>query len=818
MAAGWPLSAIAAAVGGQLHGADRHIAHLSIDSRQPWHAEDTLFIALSGKHHDGHRYIDALRKRGACCFLVERGKVPQDGGLSVIEVEDTRKALQALAAWHRSQFSLPVIGITGSNGKTVVKEWLNQLLGDSERIVRNPGSWNSQVGVPLSVWAIGADHTLGIFEAGISEPGEMGALARIIAPDIGLFTNIGPAHSAGFSSDAAKAREKALLFAQARTVVYCRDHAVVHAALSDLRGPELRGWSRKEDAFLRVLEETTAERGTRLVITCAGRTTELLLPFIDSASTENALHCITLLHLLGRTPEQIADGIRRLRPVSMRLELLPGMHNGTLLNDAYSNDLSSLTIALSQLARTAVGRPKTVVLSDIVESSEDPPRLYAKVAALLRAAEVDRLIGVGAMLGAHAALFPGGSLFFPDAGELLRALPHPPVDGAVTLVKGARRFGLEQVVARWEDRTHGTVMEVDLEAMRHNLNHYRGLCGPQVRIMAMVKAGGYGSGAVELARFLAHEQVAWLGVAYADEGIELRRQGIRTPVLVMNPEPMPMETLHRYQLEAEVYDMRSLKAALDFAAYVPDAPAVHIKLDTGMHRLGFMPQEVPALLDTLRDNRDLRVASILSHLAASEEPQHDAFTREQIRSFRETAAAITAVLGYTPLLHIANSAGATRFPEARFSMVRIGIGLHGIGATAEETALLRPSDTLRTVIAQVKELPAGESISYGRRALTARDTRIAVLPIGYADGLSRRLGEGRGRVWVHGREARTVGAICMDMCMVDVTGIPCQAGDDAVLFSAEHPLAHYAADLGTIPYEALTSISPRVKRVFVQGE
>lgn len=818
MAAGWPLSAIAAATGGVLHGPDRRILHLSIDSRQPFHAEDTLFIAISGKHHDGHRYIGGLRQRGACCFLVERGRAPQEAGLSVVEVEDSLKALQALAAWHRGQFSLPVIGITGSNGKTVVKEWLGRLLEGPERIVRSPGSWNSQVGVPLSVWQIGAEHTLGIFEAGISEPGEMAALARIIAPDIGVFTNIGPAHSTGFSGDAAKAREKALLFAHASAVVYCSDHAPVHAALSALQGPQLHGWSRKGAAFLQVLEETAAGTETQLVVACNGRTTRFLLPFADSASIENALHCITLLHLLGRPAEEMAEGLCGLRPVSMRLELLPGMRSGTLLNDAYSNDLASLTIALSQLARTAEGRPKAVVLSDLMGSAEGPQRLYAQVAGLLRAAEVDLLIAVGPGLRAHAALLPNGTRFFPDAQELLSALPRPPLDGAVTLVKGARHFGLERVVARWEDRTHGTVMEVDLEAMRHNLNHYRGLCGPQVRIMAMVKAGGYGSGAVELARFLAHEQVASLGVAYADEGIELRRQGIRTPVLVMNPEPVPMETLHRYQLEAEIYDARSLQAALDFAAHVPDAPAVHIKLDTGMHRLGFMPRELPALLDALRGSTGLRVASILSHLAASEDPQHDAFTRAQIRSFRETAAAITAVLGYTPLLHIANSAGATRFPEARFSMVRIGIGLHGIGAHAEETALLRPSDSLRTVIAQVKELPAGESISYGRKALTARDTRIAVLPIGYADGLSRRLGEGRGRVWVHGREARTVGAICMDMCMVDVTGIPCQAGDEAVLFSAEHPLADYAADLGTIPYEALTSISPRVKRVFVQGE
>ncbi len=811
------LSGIAAATGGVLHGADRRIEHLCIDTRQPFSAEGTLFIALTGKHHDGHRYISELRQRGVRSFLLQRGAIPMAAEDSVIEVDDTLKALQDLAAWHRAQFLIPVIGITGSNGKTVVKEWLYQLLAEDERIVRNPGSWNSQVGVPLSVWEIDDDDTLGLFEAGISEPGEMEALARIIAPTMGVFTNIGPAHSAHFKDDAKKAKEKALLFAQAKVVIHCADHPVVTEALQNLKGVRLVGWGRNDGAAVRVLDEQVVDGGTRMLLRWHGEEFRVTLPFIDSASVENAMHCAAMMLHYGHTPEVITERLKGLRPVSMRLEMLPGMNNGTLLNDAYSNDLASLTIALSQLSRMAVGRPKTVVLSDIAESGEAPAQLYARIAALLQAAEVQQLIAIGPGMQEHASLFPTSTRFFLDAAQLLKALPEPPVNGAVTLVKGARYFGLERVVKRWEERTHGTVMEVDTEALRHNLNHYRELCGPDVRIMAMVKAGGYGSGAVELARFFAHEQVAWLGVAYADEGIELRRQGIRTSVLVMNPEPVPMETLHRHHLEAEIYDVRSLKAAMDFAEHVPDSPAVHIKLDTGMHRLGFMPGEVPALLDVLRGTKKLRVASILSHLAASEDPQHDAFTREQIALFRSLSASIIDVLGYAPLLHIANSAGATRFPEARFNMVRLGIGLHGIGANAEETALLQPVETLRTVIAQVKEIPVGDSISYGRKARVTAPMRIAVLPIGYADGLSRRLGEGRGRVWIHGKEAPFLGAICMDMCMVDVTHITCSVGDDALLISPAHPIQEYARDLGTITYEALTSISPRVKRVFVHG-
>jgi alanine racemase len=811
------LSTVAAATGGVLHGPDRPVQQLCIDTRQPFTPDNTLFIALRGKHHDGHAHVAEMRQRGTRCFLLRKGSVPLEPEDSAVEVDDTLKALQDLAAWHRGLLRAPVVGITGSNGKTVVKEWLAQLLQPDLRVGRSPGSWNSQVGVPLGIWGLTPEHDIALVEAGISEPGEMAALERIIRPDIGIFTNIGPAHGANFPDDAAKAAEKAILFRSAKAVVYARDQTVVHQALHALHGTELLGWGRHPDAALRILDQHSGNHGTRIDLLWRNKACSVEVPFTDEASVENALHCTSLMLYLGLAPDTIAERLRGLHAVSMRLHLLPGLNNGTLLDDAYSNDLASLTIALGQLARTAGGRPRTVVLSDIAQSSDPPGKLYARVADLLRDAKVDQLIAVGPELQAQARLLPPSTRYFQSADPLLRMLPEPPVNGAVTLVKGARSFGLERVVRRWEQHTHGTVLETDLEAMRHNLNHYRELCGPQVRIMAMVKANGYGGGAAELARFLAHEQVAWLGVAYADEGIELRRQGIRTPVLVMNPEPVPLETLHRHQLQAEVYDLRSLHAALDFAAHVPDALPVHVKLDTGMHRLGFMPDEMPALLDALRGERQLRVASILSHLAVSEDPRHDAFTRTQLALFRTMAERIKEVLGEAPLLHIANSAGATRFPEARFDMVRLGIGLHGIGADADETTRLRPVETLRTVIAQVKAVPAGESIGYGRKGMANTPLRIAVLPIGYADGLNRRLGEGRGRAWVHGSEARTVGTICMDMCMVDVTDIRCREGDEAVFFSPLHPLQQFANDLGTIPYEALTSISPRVKRVFVHG-
>lgn len=819
MAAGYRMSEVAAVVGGTLHigtGDDR-ITDLCIDTRAPVAPEDALFIALRGPHHDGHAHIAAAAAKGIRNVLVEVGAAFDSKDLNVVTVPDTRAALQRLAAWHRSHFHYPVIGITGSNGKTVVKEWLFQVLRDAH-VVRSPGSWNSQVGVPLSVWGMSAAHDLAVFEAGISEPGEMARLAPIIAPTIGVFTNIGPAHGEHFPcGDAQKAREKALLFAHAQRVVFCSDHAIVRAALNDVlpADAERCDWSRmKRTAFVHVAAENVQGNSTTLELQHADRGFTCTVPFTDAASVEDALHVITTLLCLGSDPSWIAERVQQLEPVAMRLQRVEGLAGSTLINDTYSNDLASLSIALQQVVRASAGRRRVVVLSDILDSGDTPEQRYAQVAELLRQAGVEQLIGIGPEISAHMAGLPHAR-FFPTTDAAVEAYLHTPLPDAVVLVKGARAFGLERLVDVWQQRTHGTVLEIDLDAVRHNLNHYRVLCGPQVRIMAMVKASGYGSGAVELSRLFAHEHVAYLGVAYADEGIELRRNGIRTPVLVMNPEPVPLHVLHRFDLGTVVYDHATLEQALVFAQQQQGHDlAVHIKLDTGMHRLGFLPQEVDAVCERLH-GAPLRVATLFSHLSASEDPAQDAFTQRQIAVFKNGAERLIAALGYRPLLHIANSAGATRFPEARLDLVRLGIGLHGIGADALETEVLKPTATLRTVIAQVKEIPAGDTVGYGRTFRADRPTRLAILPIGYADGLSRRLSNGVGRVWINGRPAPFTGTICMDMCMVDVTEIPCKAGEDAVVFSAEHPLQDYARDLGTIPYEALTSISPRVKRIYL---
>lgn len=821
---GHSLSRIAEATGATISGSGDAalIEHLSIDSRKPFIPESTLFIALRGERHDGHHYIAQLAERGMRHFLVDgQAELPPMEGVTILHVSDTLLALQRIAAWHRGQFDIPVIGITGSNGKTVVKEWLFQLLREREQVVRSPGSWNSQVGVPLSVWEMGPEHTLGLFEAGISMPGEMDRLQAMIAPTIGVFSNIGPAHGENFSDQASKASEKAHLFRGVEVMVYCADHALVHEALSKTlpANAKVRAWSRKGPAWSRVVKEEVIDSATHLVVECEGHSIAFDVPFTDPGSVENALHCAAVLLHLGYPAEWIAERMPELQPVAMRLETLDGEHGTTLINDAYSNDEASLAIALDHLTMVAQGRGRTIVLSDIHQSGEPPEQLYQRVAEKLARAGVGSVIGIGPCITAHATLFAPTSRFFSDARQAATAIDPSTFAGDVILVKGARAFALETLVQRWQRQSHGTVLEVDLEAVRHNLNHFRALLasGGKVRTMAMIKAFGYGSGALELARLFAHEQVHYLGVAYVDEGIELRRNGIRTPILVMNPEPVPFEILYRHRLEAEVFDQRSLEEAARMVDRDPDSPPIHLKLDTGMHRLGFTVDDMPDLIEALRRAPGLKIGSILSHLVASEDPRHDAFTRSQITTFLEMASAIGRAVDQRPLLHIANTAAISRFPEARLDMVRLGIGLHGIGGSAEETALLRPVATLSTPIAQIKHIPAGDGVSYGRRWVASRDSRIATLPIGYADGLSRRLGNGVGSMWINGHRAPIVGAVCMDMCMVDVTDISCTVHDTAVVFGREHPVQEMADALGTIPYEVLTGIAQRVKRVYVHG-
>ena len=840
------------------------VHHLLLDSRRVGLPAGAAFFALRGPSHDGHHYLPALYGQGVRLFVVE-ADAALPGGLAaypeagIIEVASPLAALQALAAAHRAKFSGPVLAITGSNGKTIVKEWLAQLLSPDEDICRSPRSYNSQVGVPLSVWELNpARHTLGIFEAGISEVGEMARLAAIIQPTEGIFTTLGTAHDAGFASEAHKLHEKLRLFQgpQFQRLFYCADQPLVRAAVAALGLPGF-SWTRHADpaADVHFITEPGSGAGTSLRATHAatGLTAPFSVPFADEPSLENALHCLAVLLHRQVEPAEMQRRLARLHPVAMRLEMKLGRHDSYLLDDTYNNDLAGLALALNALARQSRPGRRTLILSDVLESGLSSPELYARVAALLPAAGVSRLVGIGEeishqlrMKNEELRIEPtvendtanNSSFLIPHSSFLIQTYPSTedflaqlnPADFAheTILIKGARRFGFERIVAALQAQQHGTVLEVNLDALSHNFQHYRRQLRPGTRLMVMVKAFAYGAGSYEVASLLEFLRADYLAVAYTDEGVALREAGISLPIMVMNPAPDSFETLRRYRLEPEIYSFELLDEYLEVVRTLARSadnnpqqllPKIHLKLDTGMRRLGFDETDLPALLARLRARADhLPVASLMTHLAAADEAGHDDFTQAQLAAFRRMAAALEAVLGHAVLKHALNSAGILRFPEAHFDMVRLGIGLYGVDAsnTADPTAL-RPVSQLRTTISQIKTLPAGHTVGYGRRGTaTGHERRIATLAIGYADGYDRRFSSGAGGVLIRGQRAPVVGAVAMDMCMVDVTEIPeAQAGDAALVFGEGLPLPELAARIGTIAYELLTNVSERVKRVFV---
>jgi alanine racemase len=868
-------SELPALLGGTLLQApatDATVVTLLLDSRRVGLTEGAVFFALHGPNHDGHHHLAALYAKGVRLFVVSYppASLSPFGGAGFVQVPDTLVALQALAARHRAAFGGPVWAITGSNGKTIVKEWLAQVLAPDEDICRSPKSYNSQVGVSLSVWELAPSrHTLGIFEAGISERGEMARLADIIRPTHGIFTTLGTAHDAGFASEEEKLAEKLRLFGQPgfELLVYCADQPAVHAAVQAQAIPAL-AWTRHDvpGAALRFrLKSTTA--GTTAVRVRLGETaatahfpTEHLalraasrftLPFADEPSVENALHCLAVL--LWRqlnpaatiAPAEIQRRLLRLQPVAMRLEMKQGRHGCYLLDDTYNNDLAGLALALDALSRQSRPGGRTLILSDVLESGLPSAELYARVARLLQVHGVTKLIGVGKGISQrryekvderveeiksgfttkqYSPAFPPikEAYYFPSTEALLASLNPADFQNETILIKGARRFGFERVVAALQQLQHGTVLEVNLDALTHNLQYYRQRLSPRTKLMVMVKAFAYGSGSYEVASLLQFQRADYLAVAYPDEGQQLRENGISLPIMVLNPGPDSFEQLRRYRLEPEIYSLERLRDYLQAAREAADSPTplppLHLKLDTGMRRLGFDENDLPALLELLALHRArLPVASIMTHLAAADAPAHDDFTRQQLSTFSRMATAIEAILGRPVLKHALNSAGIRRFPEAQFDMVRLGVGLYGVEAGDEASHNLQPVSTLRTTVSQVKTLPPDTTVGYGRRGTaTAHERRLATLAIGYADGYDRRFSAGAGLVLLHGRRAPVVGSVCMDMVMVDVTDIPeTQPGDVAVLFGEGLTINELAERIDTIPYELLTNVSERVKRVFV---
>ncbi len=793
---------------------DSNIQYLLTDSRNLIYPEKSLFFALRSQTGDGHAYIDDLLAQGVKNFVVDHFcDAWETADANFWVVENTLTALQQIALHHRQQFQLPVVGITGSNGKTIVKEWLYTLLQNGHNCVRSPKSYNSQIGVPLSVWQLQATHEIGIFEAGISTTGEMQRIANIIAPTLGIFTNLGSAHQAGFASNEEKLCEKLQLFTTCQTLVYRYNPHYQTLIEQQLPNVQLLSWGINEpSAVIPVSIEAQTTNHTKIWLQYQGEGYSYTLPFADAASIENAIHAILMCLVMGETN----INTQLLEPISMRLSIKQGLNNCLLIDDAYTADLSGLQVALNVMDTQAKNKydSKVVILSDLPHSSGDEQALYTAVSSLLQEKKVTQLIGIGNVLPLYADVFPMPTTFYASTADFLAT--KPAFNNQLVLIKGARRYQMEQITAHLEQKRHETVMEVNLNALVNNFKHLRSFLAPTTKAVAMIKANAYGCGAISIAQTLQHHHCDYFGVAVADEGAELRKAGIKTPIMVMNPEASSFDVLLQYCLEPEIYSFEVLHRFIEFADKegARNYP-IHLKFDTGMHRLGFEQKDLPALIALLKQTSVVTVASAFSHLAAAEDPAMDAFTLQQIATFETCTKALQETLPYPFLRHILNTSGIQRFPMHQYDMVRMGIGLYGVGI--DEASPIQHVATLKTVILQTKELPQGETVGYNRKGVLARNSKVAAIPIGYADGLDRAFGGGKGFALVRGQKAPFLGNICMDVCMIDVTDIDDVAvGDTVVIFGEELTINHLAQTTNTIPYEILTRVSARVKRIYYQ--
>lgn len=835
-----------------IHHPACNVSYLLTDSRKLVYPDSTLFIALVTSNRNGHQFIPELYQKGVHNFLVSE---PMDAlqfpDANFLKVPDTLPALQSLAASHRKRFRIPVIGITGSNGKTIVKEWLFQLLNEDYNIVRSPRSYNSQIGVPLSVWQMEPENTLAIIEAGISQPGEMANLEKIIQPTIGIFTNIGDAHNEGFLNILQKIREKLLLFIHSKVLIYCKDYPNLHESILQFHGQMHRvensdekplglfTWSQKTDADLRILKIHAAEengtgwdknsRYTHLEGLFKGKAVNIKIPFTDQGSIENAIHCWCVMLLLQTEESVIRERMQQLSSIAMRLELKQAVNDCSIINDSYNSDFNSLSIALDFLSQQKQHRKKTLILSDILQSGRSNGDLYEEVAGLLKQKGITRLIGIGKNISKEKNIFSKNkklsASFYPDTASFISGFQsNTHSDGNLSfhdetiLLKGSRVFEFEHISHLLEQKTHQTVLEINLNALANNLKVYRSLLKPNVKMMVMVKAFSYGSGSYEIANLLQFYRADYLAVAYGDEGVALRKKGITLPIMVMNPEPNAFQSIIQWNLEPEIYSFRLLALFTEeINARKKNNYPVHIKLDTGMHRLGFGPEHITLLVEQLKHNESVKVISVFSHLAASDEPALKDFTMEQARRFEEMSSQMMENLSYPFLRHLANSSAISGYPELQYDMVRLGIGMYGIDHSQKIQQKLEVVSTLKTTISQLRKVQAGETVGYGRMGKVDTDKIIATIPIGYADGFQRTLGNGNGKLLVHGALAPVIGNICMDMLMADVTPIAnVKEGDPVIVFGKEPTIQEVAQWAGTIPYEMMTGISQRVKRIYVQ--
>lgn len=808
---------------------DCNIAFLLTDSRSLSFPEETLFFALQSERNDGHNYIEDLYRRGVRNFVVANSYPIPTGSewtdANFLVVPSTLAALQRLAERHRDEFDIPIVGITGSNGKTVVKEWLYQLLMPSMHVTRSPRSYNSQIGVPLSVWKLHEGSAVGIFEAGISLMDEMQRLADIIQPTIGVFTTLGQAHQENFHSLEEKCREKFLLFNDCEVLVYPQDNDIVFRVLRrcDFKGKKL-GWSMQDSSAAFYVDSIKQEEtSTRVHYIYNGGTTPLegtfTIPFISEAFVEDSIAAAVVALHLGITPSELEERMLTLEPIAMRLEVKDGQRGCTLINDSYNSDLASLDIALDFMHRRPdqKGRKRTLILSDIYQSGVNDEELYKEVSELAVNRGVEKFIGIGNALQSCAdEIKVENKSFFKNTEEFIASTVFASLHDEVILIKGARKFGFDRITDLLVEKVHETTLEVNLNALVDNLNHYRSFMKPDTKLVCMIKADGYGAGAVEIAKTLQDHRVDYLAVAVADEGVELRKAGITANIMIMNPEMTAFKTMFDYDLEPEVYSFRLLDALRHAARKegITGYP-IHIKLDTGMHRLGFHPvDDMPKLIEYLNNQNALIPRSVFSHFVGSDGDNFDEFSDYQFDLYEKGSKALQDAFEHKILRHICNTAGIEHFPERQMDMCRLGLGLYGINPRNNE--VLSNVSTLKTTILQIRHVPAGESIGYSRRTILEKDSIIAAIPIGYADGLNRHLGNRHCYCLVNGRKAEYVGNICMDVCMIDVTDIPCQEGDSVEIFGDNLPVTTLSDTLDTIPYEVLTGISNRVKRVYFQ--
>lgn len=789
---------------------ENSIQNVSIDSRSFQNNEFTLFFCLIGSNNNGHTYIEELIEKGVTNFVVSEN-VDLIEGVNFLKVGDTLLALQQFAAFYRKKFSFPIIGITGSNGKTIVKEWLNFLLSPDYNIIRSPKSYNSQVGVPLSVIGINEQHNLGIFEAGISTVNEMQKLEPIIQPTIGILTNIGSAHDEGFENLGQKIKEKLKLFPHVEVLIYNKNKSI-----DAFLNPNIKtfSWSPNDKSADVLVHHKTTNSQTVLNITYQQTCFKIKIPFSDEASIENVIQCLMVMFYFNYDLDTIQNRLSLLYPIEMRLKVKKGINNTTLIDDSYSSDFQSLKIALDFLESQKQHHKKTLILSDIFQSGLENDELYSRVSQMVISNKISRVIGIGETISNYKNKFLNG-ITFTSQSDFLSHFESLNFENETILIKGARSFHFEEIVSLLEEKTHETVLEINLNAISHNLNFYKAKLEPETKMMVMVKAFGYGNGGLEIAKLLEYHKVDYLGVAFADEGISLKSNGIYLPIMVLNPESTSFEAIIQHELEPEIYSLKGLNAFLKIAKqkHLKHFP-IHLKIDTGMHRLGFDEIHLEELISILKNCKTVQVKSILSHMATSDDLAYNEFALEQIEKFNRISTYISKELEISPIRHILNTSGISNYPQAQFDMVRLGIGLYGISNDANEQKFLENVGTLKSIISQVRTIQAGESVGYGRRFIAEKETRIATIPIGYADGIRRSWSNGLGFVIINNQKATIVGSVCMDMLMVDVTEIPCVEGNEVIVLG-ENPSANFMAkQLNTIPYEILTGISQRVKRIF----